>query len=99
MDSHRPALRLAAEDDSHRAEIKRGGVDPEDVWILLIVRVQYEAFVYRRNRSQNSKRQLTAPDEDLGSQADHGPQPRAGSTGRQLVPGAEIAPDLRVLRH
>src|SRR5579883_3382313 len=99
VDSRCPPCRVAAEHNSRRANAKRGEVHPEDVGVLLIVRVQGKAPVQRGEGAQTTQRQLTSPDEDLGSSADHHARAQVGERAGQLIPPAQIAPDRGVVRH
>ena len=88
---------VAAEHDPRRAHAELGEVDPEDVRVLRVVGMQRKPAVQRRYRAEGPQHQPAAPDDDLGSGAEHGPRHHVGPLGARSVPAAEVAPDLGAL--
>ncbi len=99
MDGRRSRSRFAAEYHAARADAELGEVDPEHVWVLVVVRVQRKPPVDRGDRAQGPKYELATAGKDLDAGAHHGAGRHIREPARKVVPPADVAPDLGVLRN
>ena len=97
--SGRRARGVTAEHDPGRGNSVAGQVDPEDVRVGVVVRVQDETPVKGRYGGHGANVQPPAPDEDLHSRTEHGPRLQVGPLGPRAVPAAQVTPDLGVRRN
>lgn len=97
VDRCRPHPRCSAEDDAAAADANPGEVDPEDVGIPLVVRVEGKAAVHRRDRAQGPGHELPAADEDL--RAGDEPPLRIAQRATERIPAAQLAPERRAVGH
>src|SRR6266511_5698794 len=70
MDFGYPAAGFAAEYDTGRPETELGQVHPEDVGIIVVIRMERKALVHGGYRVEPSKHETATTEEHLGSGAD-----------------------------
>ena len=91
VDGGCPSSWFAAEDDTAHLHAKPGKVNPEDIRVVVVIRMQRKASVQHRYWTQDSHHQLTSPDEDLDPGAEC-KFSRIGQMSGEVVPPTEIAP-------
>lgn len=99
MDLGYPAARIPAEYDTGRPEPELGQVHPEDVGIIVVIRMERKPLIHSGDRAQPPKHEPTTTDEHLGSGADRQPGTRIRQPAGEPIPTADLAPHLRVVRN